>query len=143
MIFAQVLDVVGEDGVEVTDAVGPGEVEISAVVFVEQGDAFAEMAVFGEPVAEVVGQGATEPGAELRAGLGVERSERRGEGLGGGFQSCSFVRFQFSKCERWQQDSWSVSGDPKTSAPCFLGSARRAAAARCVKVPLMRQFLAQ
>jgi len=34
VIFAQVFDVVGEDGVEVADTVGTGEVEISAVVFV-------------------------------------------------------------------------------------------------------------
>jgi hypothetical protein len=82
VIFAQVLDVVGEDGVEVADTVGTGEVEISAVVFVEKGDAFAEMPIFREPIAEVVGKGAAEPGSELRAGLAMEFGERSGRRYG-------------------------------------------------------------
>jgi len=34
------------------------------------------VAVFGQPVAEVVGKQAAEPGGELRAGLPVQFSER-------------------------------------------------------------------
>ena len=79
MIFAEVLDVVGEDGVEIADAIRAGEIEIGAIIFVEQGDAFAEETVFGEPVAEVIGEGTGEPNSHGGAGLAVEVRKWRGD----------------------------------------------------------------
>ena len=43
-----------------------------------------EVAVLGEPVAEVVRKGTAEPGAELCAGSAVEFGESSGEGCGWG-----------------------------------------------------------
>jgi len=73
----QVLDVVGEDGVEIADAVWPGEGKIAAVIFIDQGDGFVRVPIFALPIAEIVRQSAAEPNAHLRAGLLVQRRERR------------------------------------------------------------------
>jgi hypothetical protein len=63
----EALDVVGEDGVQVAEAVGAGELKISPVVFVEQGDGFTGHTIFGFPVAKVIWQGAAKPQAHLCA----------------------------------------------------------------------------
>ena len=64
----EIFDVVGEDGVEVAGAVGAGEGEVGEVVFVDEGDGVFCGFVFVLPVAEIVGEGAAEPGAEICAG---------------------------------------------------------------------------
>ena len=79
MIFAQVLDVVRENGIQVAHPVRSGEIKIRAIVFVEQCNAVVEKPIFGEPVAEVVGKGTPEPVADLRTGSFVERGQRRGQ----------------------------------------------------------------
>src|SRR6266446_586749 len=130
VIFAQVFDVVGEDGVQVADAVGATEVEISAIVFVEEGDAFTELAVLREPIAEVVGKGAAEPSAKLRSGLAVEFGEGREESWGLGFQVRSFVSYQFSKCERWKPKNTVPSASLRASRSALRNSGQACATYR-------------
>lgn len=81
----EILDVVGEDGVEVAGAVGAGEGEIGEIVSVDERDGFFGDGVFAEPVAEVVGECASEPYADVCAGGFVGRRQRRFDqgGLGG------------------------------------------------------------
>ena len=81
----EVADVVGEQGVEIAGAVGAGEGEDGAVVFVEEGGGVAEAGVFGEPVGEVVGEGGGEPGAQGGASGTVVGGEGSFDGgVGGG-----------------------------------------------------------
>ncbi len=64
----EVFDVVGEDGVEVAGAVGASEREVGEIVFVDEGDGVFCDFVFVLPVAEVVGECAAEPDADVCAG---------------------------------------------------------------------------
>src|ERR1700740_726219 len=72
----QILDVVGKDGVQITNAVRAGERKIAAIIFVEQRYRFVREPVFTLPIAEIVGQGATEPLAHFRSGLLMQGGER-------------------------------------------------------------------
>ena len=82
----EVADVVGEQGIEVAGAVGAGEGEDGAVVFVEEGGGVAQERVLGEPVGEVVGEGGGEPCARGGASGAMQSSERGFDhGLGGEF----------------------------------------------------------
>src|SRR6266851_5767388 len=59
----EVFDVVGQDSVEIADAVGPGERKVSAIVLVDQRDRVSRIAVLRRLVAKVIGHGAGEPNA--------------------------------------------------------------------------------
>ena len=81
--WSKVLDVVREDGVQVADAVGAGKAQVGATVLVDESHRIASGAVFGEPIAKVIGQSAAEPHSHLRAGAlvhGGERSIAGGDG---------------------------------------------------------------
>jgi len=51
----EVFDVVGQGGVQVADAVGPGECEVGAVILVDQRDSVSRIAVLGGLVAKLSG----------------------------------------------------------------------------------------
>ena len=81
--WSKVLDIVREDGVQVADAVGAGKAQVGAIVLVDESHGIAGGAVFGEPIAKVIGQGAAEPHSHLRAGAlvhGGKRSIAGGDG---------------------------------------------------------------
>ena len=83
MAGLEVLDVVGQDGVQVTHAVGSGEGEIGAVILVNQRHGVSRGAILGSRIAKVIRQGAAEPNAHLRAGgkvRGRKRSVQRCSG---------------------------------------------------------------
>ncbi len=67
---------------DVSDAVGPGECEVGAVILVDQRDSVSRIAVLGGLVAKVIGHGASEPNANLRARSSVQRRERGSQNCG-------------------------------------------------------------
>src|SRR5258708_35528031 len=77
MRWWQILDVIGENGVEIAHAVGAGEGEIGAIIFVDQRYRFVREPIFALPIAEIIGQSAAEPHAHFRRGLLMQRRERR------------------------------------------------------------------
>jgi len=79
----EILDVVGQDSVEVAHAVGAGKGEISAVVLVDQSDGVAGGAILGGCVTEVIRQGAAEPHTHLRAGGSMQRGKRSSQSCSG------------------------------------------------------------
>ncbi len=86
MRWWQILDVIGENGVEIAHAVWAGEGEIGAIIFIDQRYRFMREPVFALPIAEIIGQSAAEPHAHFRPGLLMQRRERRVEyfcGFGG------------------------------------------------------------
>ena len=72
----KVLDVVGQDGVQVAHAVGPGKGKIGAVVLVDQRHGLPRRTILGRRVAKVLRQRASEPNAHLRARGKVRRRKR-------------------------------------------------------------------
>jgi hydroxyacylglutathione hydrolase len=81
----EILNIVGEDGVEIADAVGAGKGKIRAVGFVDERDALLGKKIFAPPIAEIIGQNAAEPDAEICAGGAMQIGERRvQDGLGSG-----------------------------------------------------------
>src|SRR5258708_8429884 len=77
MRWWQILDVIGENGVEIAHAVWAGEGEIGAIIFIDQRYRFMREPVFALPIAEIIGQSAAEPHDHFHPGLLMQPRDRR------------------------------------------------------------------